>query len=185
MRWLYFSVVLQGITVTGVLSLMPVYLTQNVGTSELIMGILLGINPTLQILLMYPMGTFSDRVGRKSLIVIGTFGQSVVFPVLAAVSTSFVIPEIRILVVTAGFVVLAVTFSAMFSGTVAFIGDVTPEPRSGGSWVSCGPLSVSVGFSDHSCSGPLRRTRATNLPLSSGPHSRVARQLSSQLVPIR
>jgi MFS family permease len=130
LRWLYLSVAVQGMAVTGILSLMPVYLTQDVGTSELVMGALLGISPGLQIGFMYVMGKLTDHVGRKPMIVVGTFGRGVVFSVFAAAATSFALLEIRVLVVAIAFVVLSVSFAAMFSGAVAFIGDVTPTDRS-------------------------------------------------------
>lgn len=131
LRWLYVSVSVQGMAVTGVLALMPVYLTQAVGTTEETMGLLLGISPALQSILLYPMGVLSDWIGRKRMIVIGTFGRGVLFPVLASMVTSVAGLKSRIAIVVVAFVVLAGTFSAMFSGTVAFIGDATPDDRSG------------------------------------------------------
>jgi MFS family permease len=117
-------------TVAGVLSLMPVYLTAKVGATEIAMGLLLGLSPAFQTLLMYPFSRLADRIGRKSLIVVGTAGRGVAFPLLAAAITAFAVLEIRLLVAAGTFVVLVGSFSAMFSGTVAFIGDASQNARS-------------------------------------------------------
>jgi MFS family permease len=130
LRWLYLAVVVQGVAVGGVLSLMPVYLTQEVGASERTMGLLLGLSPALQTLLMYPFGRLADRIGRKPLIALGTTGRGVVFPFLAAAVTAPGTLELRLVVAGGSFLVLASSFSAMFSSTTAFIGDVTPDERS-------------------------------------------------------
>lgn len=131
LRWLYLAVGIQGMAMTGVVALVPVYLTQDVGTTEETMGLLLGISPALQAIFMYPMGLLSDWLGRKRVIVAGTAGSGVLFPALTATATSVSGLGARVAVVVAAFVVLAVAFSAMFSGTVAFVGDVTPADRSG------------------------------------------------------
>lgn len=129
LRWLYLGIAVQGVSVGGVLSLMPVYLIRDVGVSEGTMGLLLGISPALQTLLMYPFGRIADRIGRKLTIVVGTFGRSVLFPLLAAGITLATTLNIRMLLGVLSFTVLAISFSAMLSGAVAFIGDITPSDR--------------------------------------------------------
>jgi MFS family permease len=77
------------------------------------------------------MGVLSDLLGRKRMIVLGTFGSGVLFPIFVAMATSVAGLQSRIAIAIVAFVVLAGTFSANFSGTVAFIGDATPDARSG------------------------------------------------------
>lgn len=126
LRWLYLLLVLRNVTVMGVMSLIPIYILQNVGSSEYTMGILLGLGPAIQIASMYLVGSVSDGIGRKPLLVVGA-GGSAFFPLLVAVA--LLSPEllVRELVVGSGFVVKALSYSALTIGSVTFIGDVAEE----------------------------------------------------------
>ncbi len=127
LRWLYVALALRNMTVLGVMSLMPVYLTGPVGVSTAVMGVLLGINPTAQVLFMYLFGRVADGVGRKPPVVAGMAGSGV-FALIAAAAPLFS-GIARVVVVGAGFVVIAAAFSAMTTGALAFIGDVAPADR--------------------------------------------------------
>lgn len=128
LRWLYLGVLLRNITVLGIGSLLPVYLVSRVGTSEFLMGVLLAVNPAAQMALMYLLGLASDAVGRKPLIVGGLAGSGLYGLMMAGA----VLPGSlagRATVVALGFLLLAVSWSALFTGSVAFIGDVAAQDR--------------------------------------------------------
>lgn len=142
LQWLYVAIALRNMTVLGVMSLMPVYLTGPVGVSEAVMGGLLAINPAGQIVCMYLFGRVADAVGRKPLIVVGMTGSGV-FAVIAAAGTlptgdPVVVTVLgvtvagapgRVAIVGLALVVIAGSFSAMTTGALAFIGDVAPTER--------------------------------------------------------
>ena len=126
LQWLYVALAIRNMTVLGVLALLPPYLLGSIGVSELVMGILLAINPGGQTVFMYLFGHLSESAGRKQLIVIGMIG-SAIFSVLCGLAT---IPDtilVRGAVVGLGLFCLAVSFSAMTVGALAFIGDVAPS----------------------------------------------------------
>lgn len=125
LKWLYVALGLRHSTVRGIFSLIPVYLIQHVGTSEFAMGILLSLNGFCSILFMYMSGKWVDIFGRKPLIIIGMTGSALFGIILAAA----IIPGsliVRMVVVGISQVVIASSFSAMNTGAIAFIGDVSP-----------------------------------------------------------
>jgi len=144
LRWLYVALALRNMTVLGVMSLMPVYLTSGeyVGVSEAVMGFLLAINPAGQVVCMYLFGRVADAVGRKPLIVAGMAGSGL-FGVIAAAATlpsgdpvSLTVVGVtvqgaveRIALAGLAMAVIAAAFSAMTTGALAFIGDVAPPDR--------------------------------------------------------
>jgi len=126
--WLYGALVLRNVTVKGIGAVVPVYLISVAGFSEVVMGGLLAISPALRTVLMYAAGRVADGVGRKPLIVGGVAGAGVQALVLVAV----LVPDPglpRLAVAAFAFVVHAVSFSALATGTIAFIGDVAPAER--------------------------------------------------------
>jgi MFS family permease len=139
LRWLYVALALRNMTVLGVMSLMPVYLTETVLdggvdllgyvlAAELVMGVLLAINPTGQSVFMMLFGRVADSAGRKPLIVAGMAGSGV----FALVESAATLPGglwPRVAVAGLGMVVIAASFSAMTTGALAFIGDVAPQER--------------------------------------------------------
>jgi MFS family permease len=128
LHWLYLAHGLRNMTISGLMSLVPVYLIAVVGTSETEMGLLLGLGSAMQILFMYLFGRVVDARGRKSLVVYGMAGSGA-FAVITAAAT---LPDgllLREAVVGTGFVVRAVAVSAIFAGSYAFIGDVAPTER--------------------------------------------------------
>lgn len=126
--WLYAALALRNMTVMGVMSLMPVFLTGPVGVPEAVMGVLLALNPAGQIVCMYLLGRVADAAGRKPLIVAGMAGSGA-FAVLTGVATMPAALSARVGVAALGFVVIAASFSAMTTGSLAFIGDVSPPGR--------------------------------------------------------
>jgi MFS family permease len=128
LRWLYVALALRNMTVLGVASLMPVFLTLELGLPELWMGVVLAVNPGGQVVCMYLFGRVADVVGRKSLIVVG-MGGSAAFGLVSAAATLPGDQVVRFGVAVAAFVLLAAGFSAMTTGALAFIGDVAPTNR--------------------------------------------------------
>ena len=128
LHWLYLAHGLRNMTISGLLSLMPIYLIAVVGTSEAEMGFLLGLGAALQILFMYGFGRIVDARGRKSLVVYGMIGSGVFALIMAAAT----LPSgllFREAIVGSGFLVRAIAVSAIFAGSYAFIGDVAPSGR--------------------------------------------------------
>jgi MFS family permease len=128
LRWLYVASFLRNMTVLGFVTLLPVYFIQDVGVSPTVMGLLLGINPAIQIGGMYVLGRLADNIGRKPLIVAGYAGSGLYAAILATAT----IPEsvfLRAVIAGIGMVVLGAAFSAVQTGVVSFIGDVAPPDR--------------------------------------------------------
>jgi MFS family permease len=143
LRWLYVALAVRNVTVLGVMALMAPYLVDVVGVAEPVMGALLAVNHGTQVAAMYLLGVAADRVGRKPLIVLGMAGSGA-FAVIAAAAT---VPGTttgvlgiagpawlgtglgRVAVAAGALFVLGVSFSAMTTGAVAFIGDVAPAGR--------------------------------------------------------
>ena len=128
LQWLYVGIALRNVTVLSVMSLMPVFLIERVGLSEFLMGALLAINPGTQSLFMYVFGRMTDEIGRKQFITLG-IGGSGVFAVLTAAAPLPSASNLRILLAGSALFIVAVTFSAMRTGAIAFIGDVSPDER--------------------------------------------------------
>jgi len=143
LRWLYVALAVRNVTVLGVMALMAPYLVDIVGVAEAVMGALLAVNHGTQVAAMYLLGVAADRVGRKPLIVVGMAGSGA-FAVLAAAAivpgaTAGVLGVAgpawlgtglaRVLAAGGALFVLGVSFSAMTTGAVAFIGDVAPAGR--------------------------------------------------------
>lgn len=143
LRWLYVALAVRNVTVLGVMALMAPYLVDIVGVAEAVMGALLAVNHGTQVAAMYLLGVAADRVGRKPLIVVGMAGSGA-FAVFAAAAT---LPAAgagvlgvagpawlgtglaRVAVAAGALFLLGVSFSAMTTGAVAFIGDVAPAGR--------------------------------------------------------
>jgi MFS family permease len=128
LQWLYVASFLRSVTVLGMTSLLPVYLVSNVGVSPFVMGILLAINPAVQIAGMYLMGRLSDRVGRKRLIVAGLIGSGGYTLLLGLTSLPGTLTG-QALVAGLGLFCLGISFSALQTGIISFIGDVAPTDR--------------------------------------------------------
>jgi len=128
LRWLYAALALRNMTVMGVMSLMPVFLTGAVGAPEALMGLLLAVNPASQVVFMYLFGRVADAAGRKPLIAGGMAGSGA-FAVVAAFAVAPETLALRAVVAALGFLIIAAAYSAMSTGALAFIGDVAPVGR--------------------------------------------------------
>ncbi|WP_207592644.1 MFS transporter [Halomontanus rarus] len=126
--WLYVGLFLRNMTQKGVSAVLPVYLTQTVGLTEFLMGVVLAVSPTIRTVAMYGFGRLSDAIGRKHLIVLGIGGAAGQALVLVGATIPTALPA-RVGLSALAFVVHAVTFSALTIGTIAFISDVAPLDR--------------------------------------------------------
>lgn len=126
--WLYVGLFLRNMTQKGVSAVLPVYLTQTVGLTEFLMGVVLAVSPTIRTVAMYGFGRLSDAIGRKHLIVLGIGGAAGQALLLVGATIPAAFP-VRVGLSALAFVVHAVTFSALTIGTIAFISDVAPLER--------------------------------------------------------
>jgi MFS family permease len=130
LRWLYVALALRNMTVLGIGGLLAPYLIGTVGVSAVVMGIVLALNPGSQVISMYLFGRVADAAGRKPLIVVGMAGSAVHALIVAGAT----VPEsllARTVVAGGGMLLLGVAYSAMTTGALAFIGDVSPPVRVG------------------------------------------------------
>jgi MFS family permease len=128
LHWLYVASLLRNATVIGMMSLLPVYLVAELDLSPATMGLLLGINPAVQMVGMYSLGRLSDVSGRKRLITGGLVGSGV-FALLTPVASLPSSALARTAVAGTGLITLGVAYSGLQTGMVAFIGDVAPAER--------------------------------------------------------
>ena len=123
LNWLYTAVALRHMTVKGIGSLLPVYITLRLNIAEPLMGMLLSINPVLQIVFMQLSGWLGDNLGRRPLIIAGTLGSGL-FALMASLASFSSNMSLRIALVGSSNAVLAAAFSGLSTGASAFIGDV-------------------------------------------------------------
>jgi len=122
--WLYIALVCRNMTVKGIGSVLPIYLVAEVGATELAMGLILTTSPIVRTAAMYGFGRVTDRIGRKPLVVAGILGGSVQALVLFGAHLPAV-PAFRLGVAGVGMVVHALAYSALTTGAIAFIGDIS------------------------------------------------------------
>lgn len=128
LQWLYVATVLRNVTNKGLGGLYPIFLTATLGANEVTMGLLLALSPTLRTVLMYLVGGVADKIGRKPLIVVGILGAGLQALAMAAATVPSA-RSLRIGLAGLGFLIHAVSFSALATGAIAFIGDVAPQER--------------------------------------------------------
>lgn len=126
LHWLYVASFLRNATVLGVTSLLPVYFVSDLALSAVVMGVILAINPAVQVVGMYSFGRLSDVRGRKRIITGGLVGSGVFALIMAGASFLPTAPA-RAVVAGAGLIILGVAYSGLQTGVIAFIGDVAPE----------------------------------------------------------
>ncbi|MDY6788508.1 MAG: MFS transporter [Candidatus Nanohaloarchaea archaeon] len=119
--FLYLGIFLRKAGIIGTFSLIIYYMVSVQGISEGVMGVVVALNPVVQIVFMLIFGRTVDAVGRKKVFSLG-FLATVPVPIIFAFSTT---P----LAFSTGFILLGVAFSAITAGSTAFIGDVSPEHR--------------------------------------------------------
>lgn len=131
LHYVYASRILLSMTFIGLLSQLPVYLTEEIGISEALMGAFLASNPASRSVLMYVFGRVVDRVGRKPVLVGGAAGYGL-FAVLLTAVTVPATPAYRLVVLAVAFLVVATSISASAVGVRTFIGDVAAVEHESG-----------------------------------------------------
>lgn len=128
LHWLYVALALRNASWKGLSSLLPVYLILNVGSSEMVMGVILALAPAAEIIGMYTFGRVADSVGRKPIIVGGVGAHAVVGFVVALATTPATLLVGQV-VAAIGLLIKGTGYSALVAGSLAFIGDVSPVER--------------------------------------------------------
>ena len=119
---LYVGAILRQMAIHGTFSLIFVYMASR-GIPPGLMGVLAAVNMGTQTLAMMVFGRLADRLGRRRVFLLG-FALSAVVPLAFAVAAA---PWQMAL----GYVTLGLSFSALYIGSTAHIGDRVPEARQG------------------------------------------------------
>jgi MFS family permease len=119
---LFVATMLRQMAIFGTFSLLYVYM-DTIGISPGVMGAISATNTATQVLALLLFGWLADRVGRRPIFMLG-FGVSVLTPlvfVFAANAYGMVL----------GYVTLGISYSSMYVGATAHIGDRVPHERHG------------------------------------------------------
>ncbi len=117
---LIFSLALRHIAVMGLFSVIYVYM-QRVGIGREIVGYISSTNNIVQMLLIHPLSTLSDRIGRKKLFVLGFLSSSFI-PINFMFSRS---PLEFIL----AFAFIGLSYATMIAGVNPYLRDAAPETK--------------------------------------------------------
>ncbi len=119
---LYVGGILRQMGITGSASLVFVYMAA-LGISASTMGTVNAVGPTISILGMLTFGRIADRVGRRAVFCLG-FGLSAVAPLVFALAHTAA-------VMACGYLALGISFSSLYIGSTAYIGDRIPMANQG------------------------------------------------------
>ncbi|MBU1050678.1 MFS transporter [Candidatus Bipolaricaulota bacterium] len=119
---LYLATALRQMAIAGTFSLLYIYMG-SVGVAVSVMGIISGSNTAFQVPAILIFGWLADRMGRRRIFMLG-FLFSAITPLVFvfAANTAGMI---------AGYMTLGLSFSSMYVGATAFIGDRVPQERHG------------------------------------------------------
>lgn len=123
LHFLLLGIFLRKSGLIGIFSLIAVYAVDVLGHSSTVLGLVLAMNPVVQLLFLDLFGTIADRHGRRNVLLLG-FAASIGVPLL-------LIPAANPIVFGAAYALLGFAFAAMVQGSTAFIGDVAPDQRQG------------------------------------------------------
>ncbi|OAH53149.1 MULTISPECIES: tetracycline resistance MFS efflux pump [Bacillaceae] len=117
-----------------IIPVLPFY-AENIGASPAQLGLLMAAYSVMQLLFAPMWGRLSDRIGRKSLILIGIFGLAISFFLMAVSSALWMLFAARII---GGFL-----SSANMPAVMAYVADITtPEDRGKG----MGVIGAAIGL---------------------------------------
>ena len=119
---LFVATMLRQMSTFGTFALLYVYM-DSIGISPSVMGAIGATNTATQVLALLAFGWLADRVGRRPIFMLG-FSLSILTP-LAFVFFANVAGMV------AGYVTLGLSFSSMYVGATAHIGDRVPHERHG------------------------------------------------------
>ena len=119
---LYLATALRQMAIFGTFALLYVYM-ESIGVPISLMGVVSAANGGTQVLALLAFGWLADRVGRRRIFMLGFF--------LSAVTPLFFVFATNIYGMIAGYVTLGLSFSSMYVGSTAHIGDRVPHHRQG------------------------------------------------------
>lgn len=119
---LYVGTFLRQMAIHGSFSLLFVYMA-TLGIAPRYMGAVSALNTGTQVIGMLIFGRLADRVGRRRIFMLG-FALSAVTPVVFVVATSTVGMALA-------YITLGLSFSSLYIGSTAHIGDRVPKERQG------------------------------------------------------
>ncbi len=119
---LYLATALRQMAIFGTFALLYIYMA-SLGIPISLMGAISACNTATQVLALLAFGWLADRVGRRRIFMLGFF-------VSAAVPLFFVFAT-NIYGMIAGYITLGFSFSALYVGATAHIGDRVPHHRQG------------------------------------------------------
>lgn len=119
---LYLATALRQMAIFGTFSLLFIYM-ESIGIPVILMGVVSAANTATQVLALLVFGWLADRVGRRRIFMLGFF-SSILVPLLFAFATN-------IYGMIAGYTILGLSFSSLYVGSTAHIGDRVPTHRQG------------------------------------------------------
>jgi len=119
---LYLSTFLRQMAIHGTFSLLPIYMAF-LGIPATQMGLVIALNTLTQVAALIGFGRLADRIGRRRIFMLG-FALSALTPCLFMIARSAAGMAI-------GYAVLGLSFSSVYIGSTAHIGDRVPEGREG------------------------------------------------------
>ena len=119
---LYLATALRQMAIFGTFALLYVYM-ESIGVPISLMGVVSAANGATQVLALLAFGWLADRVGRRRIFMLGFF--------LSAMVPLFFVFATNVYGMIAGYVTLGISFSSMYVGSTAHIGDRVPHERHG------------------------------------------------------
>jgi MFS family permease len=119
---LYLATALRQMAIFGTFALLYVYM-ESIGISVSLMGVVGASNTATQVLAILVFGWLADRMGRRRVFMLGFF--------LSVLTPLFFVLASNIYGVIAGYVTLGFSFSSIYVGSTAYIGDRVPHERHG------------------------------------------------------
>ena len=119
---LYLATALRQMAIFGTFALLYVYM-ESVGIPISLMGVISASNTATQVLALLLFGRLADRIGRRRIFMLGFF--------LSALTPLFFVFATNVYGMIAGYVTLGISFSSLYVGSTAHIGDRVPHERHG------------------------------------------------------
>jgi len=119
---LYLATALRQMAIFGTFALLYVYM-ESIGVPISLMGVVSAANGATQVLALLLFGWLADRVGRRRIFMLGFF--------LSAIVPLFFVFATNIYGMIAGYITLGLSFSSLYVGSTAHIGDRVPHHRQG------------------------------------------------------